>query len=154
MSEAMESQHRIVVGVDGSPGADAALAWAIAEAHLREARVDAVHALHLPQVVYVPFAPMVKVPIKELEAAAHQIVAEAARRAGDHPHVEVTSTVVEGHATTVLLAAARGADLLVVGTRGHGGFAGLLLGSTSQACSHHSPCPVVIVPPPPAQDQG
>ena len=151
MSQAADSQRRIVVGVDGSPGSDAALAWALTEARLRDARVDAVHALHIGQVVYTPFAPTIGIPIDELETAARQIVANAVDRAGDHPQVKVTTKVVEGQAASVLLAEAHGADLLVVGTRGHGGFAGLLLGSTSQACSHHSPCPVVIVPTPAAQ---
>jgi nucleotide-binding universal stress UspA family protein len=55
--------------------------------------------------------------------------------------------VVEGAPAPVLLEAAKGADLLVVGMRGHGGFVGLLLGSVSQQCAHHAPCPIAIVPP-------
>ena len=60
--------------------------------------------------------------------------------------VEVRPTVAEGPAAQVLLAAAAGAELLVVGSRGHGGFAGMLLGSVSQHCAHHAPCPVVVIP--------
>ena len=59
--------------------------------------------------------------------------------------VKVSSTVREGNPAKILLEAADGADLLVVGSRGHGGFAEALLGSVSQHCVHHAPCPVVII---------
>jgi len=64
---------------------------------------------------------------------------------GADPGVPVERSVVEGPAAQVLLRAAAGADLLVLGSRGRGGFAGLLLGSVSQQCAHHAPCPLVIV---------
>lgn len=67
---------------------------------------------------------------------------------GVTPGVEVEQSVLEGTPAQVLVEAAQGADLLVVGTRGHGGFTGLLLGSVSQQAAHHAPCPVVIVPHP------
>jgi nucleotide-binding universal stress UspA family protein len=60
--------------------------------------------------------------------------------------VEVRAAVAEGPAAHVLLTGAAGAELLVVGCRGHGGFAGMLLGSVSQHCAHHAPCPVVVIP--------
>jgi nucleotide-binding universal stress UspA family protein len=65
--------------------------------------------------------------------------------AGPDPEVEVETVAVHGSAAHSLVEAAANADLLVVGSRGHGGFAGLLLGSVSQQCAHHAPCPVVIV---------
>lgn len=63
----------------------------------------------------------------------------------EHSRVEVQTQVIEGHAAPVLIAAARDAQLLVVGSRGHGAFAGMLLGSVSEHCTSHSPCPVVVV---------
>ena len=59
--------------------------------------------------------------------------------------VEIDRAVVEGAAAPTLIEAAAGSDLLVLGSRGHGGFAGLLLGSVTQQCAHHAPCPLVIV---------
>jgi nucleotide-binding universal stress UspA family protein len=72
------------------------------------------------------------------------MVREAIPDAGD---VEIERRVIEGAAAAVLVEESRGADLLVVGSRGHGGFAQLLLGSVSQQCAHHAECPVVIVRP-------
>src|SRR6478752_266297 len=69
-----------------------------------------------------------------------------ARVAGDAAGVDVVAKVVRGHAADALLDASRGADLLVVGSRGHGTFAGTLLGSVSQHCAQHARCPIVIVP--------
>jgi nucleotide-binding universal stress UspA family protein len=70
-----------------------------------------------------------------------------AAQAPDLAGAEVERSAVHGPPAEVLLEAARGAAELVVGTRGHGGFVGLLLGSVSQQCAHHAPCPIVIVPP-------
>jgi nucleotide-binding universal stress UspA family protein len=72
------------------------------------------------------------------------MVREAIPDAGD---IRIERRVVEGAAAAVLVEESRGADLLVVGSRGHGGFAQLLLGSVSQQCAHHAECPVVIVRP-------
>ena len=84
--------------------------------------------------------------VDELAAEAERRAAEAAKEARDEggdPDIETRA--VEGAPATVLLAAARVADLLVVGSRGLGGFRELLLGSVSHQCAHHAPCPVVIV---------
>lgn len=140
----------IVVGVDGSPGADAALRLAVREARLRQARVRAVTAWHVPPAVYggVAFTPMVD-PLGPFRAAAEEALDGALERLGDEAAgVEIERVVREGHAAAVLVEEARGADLLVVGSRGRGGFAGLLLGSVSSVCASHAPCPVVIVPEP------
>jgi nucleotide-binding universal stress UspA family protein len=135
---------RIVVGVDGSEESKAALRWAVGEARLRGASVRAVYAWSLP---YVAAAPGLVVPQGDVadfrrdgEEMLDALVAEVGN-AG----VDVERVAVEGGPAHVLVEAAEGADLLVVGSRGHGGFAGLLLGSVSQQVAHHAPCPVVIV---------
>ena len=136
---------RIVVGVDGSAPADAALAFAREEARLRQATLVAVTAWHEPYV-----APTVA-PIGPdpglLADAARSTLADALRGAGlDAAGDDVERVVERGGPAEVLLRAAEGADLLVVGSRGRGGFTGLLLGSVSQQVVHHARCPVVVVP--------
>jgi nucleotide-binding universal stress UspA family protein len=132
---------RIVIGVDGSPGAAAALDWGLSEARLRDASVDVVHAYHSPVSGELPPGGEVS---DEMAAAATGVVDEALATV-DASGVDVRRRVEHGPAAAVLVAAASGADLLVLGSRGRGGFAGLLLGSVSQQCTHHAPCPVVIV---------
>jgi nucleotide-binding universal stress UspA family protein len=138
--------ERIVVGVDGSDAAVAALRWAVDEAALRNAEVDAVHAWSYPPVAMIPM-PMSPPAFAndELIAESNAILARACDAVGDHEGVVVRRIVVEGGASRCLLDAAKDADLLVVGSRGRGGFAGLLLGSVSRQCAEHAPCPVVIV---------
>ena len=139
--------ERIVVGVDGSEGATSAVRWAAREARLRGAKLELVTAWQLP--TYSGAFSMASIPdelVDELAAEAERRAAEAAKEARDEggdPDIE--TRVVEGPPATVLLAAARVADLLVVGSRGLGGFSELLLGSVSHQCAHHAPCPVVIV---------
>ncbi|MEO7125018.1 MAG: universal stress protein [Nakamurella sp.] len=136
---------RIVVGVDGSPGSLAALRFALAEARLRDAEVQALCAWHYLDTFG---GPEVLPEGYDLRAEAERTVNDAvaavdpAERAG----VLVTPSTPHGSPAQVLLDAAAGADLLVVGTRGHGGFTGLLLGSVSAQCVHHAPCPVVVIP--------
>ena len=139
---------RIVVGVDGSEGAVQALRFAIEEARIRGAELRAVSAWHVPPAVYgtgwAPASTDLDEFRKLAEASLRESVAEAgATEAG----IEVTPVVREGHPVDLLLAESEGAALLVLGTRGLGGFKGLLLGSVSQQCAHHAACPVVIVPP-------
>lgn len=139
------AQQRIVVGYDSSPGAHAALRWAAEEARLRGASLDVVHAW----TYYVVGATgLMPVDPTDLEAAAGTVLDEALAELGTVRGVEVNRRLTEGPAAQALLHAAEGADLLVVGSRGRGGFAGLLLGSVSQQVSHHARCPVVIVPAP------
>lgn len=140
----------IVVGVDGSPGSKAALRWALAEARLRGTALEAVHAWMPPYVAAgLGLAPV----IDEEYLRAHREKAEEmldtvlAEVADEAKGVDVRRVVAEGPAAQVLVERAAGADLLVVGSRGLGGFAGLLLGSVGQQCAHHAPCPVVIVRP-------
>ncbi|MCU4182871.1 universal stress protein [Acidiferrimicrobium sp. IK] len=133
----------ITVGVDGSAASDEALRWAVRQAELTGARVKAVVAWQVPASVYGP------VPVlggydypgnakRVLDAALDRVVGETAR-------VEVVPVVVEGPPGKELLLAAEGGDLLVVGSRGHGAFAGMLLGSVSEQCVSHAHCPVVVV---------
>ena len=141
----------IVVGVDGSPGARAALRWALAEARLRHTPLHVVHAWAFPYTaVGYGMAPLIdKGFTDELEQRAKGLVEEMLAEAGSEADgVEVEQEVAEGSAAHVLLEQAERADLLVVGSRGLGGFRGLLLGSVSQQCAHHARCPVVVVPSP------
>jgi nucleotide-binding universal stress UspA family protein len=137
-----EDWPRIVVGVDGFESSKAALRWAIRQAKLTGAVVEAVIAWHVPAGTgMVPTADM-----PDYQQDAFEILAEAmAETSTVDPDVQVCPRVVEGQAGRILVAAAEGADLLVVGSRGHGGLAEALLGSVGQYCVHHAPCPVVIM---------
>jgi nucleotide-binding universal stress UspA family protein len=138
---------RIVAGVDGSNSSLAALRWAVRQAELTGATVEAVIAWHYP-VLPVPVgpAPAAVIASADFEKAADKTVTEAVHAvAGPGSTVHVSAQVREGNAAQVLIDAAAGADLLVVGSRGHGGFTEALLGSVSQHCVHHAPCPVVIL---------
>ena len=139
----------IVVGVDGSAGSQEALRFAAAEARLRQAKLRVVAAWTLTYVA-APVGMMVPIDdalLPELRENARAVLDKAVAEAiGAATDIEIEKSVCEGSPVKVLVDAAQGADLLVVGTRGHGGFAGLLLGSVSQQIVHHAPCPVVIVP--------
>jgi nucleotide-binding universal stress UspA family protein len=146
-------QGTIVVGVDASDGAKAALRWAVAEARLRNSRLKAVYAwtLAYPRGEGYGYliGPLDVIPyggVSDQRRAAEEVLV----RATDHivaavPDLAIEREVIEGSAGDVLVEAAADADLLVVGSRGHGGFVGLLLGSVSRQCAHDAPCPVVIV---------
>lgn len=137
---------RIVVGVDGSAHAARALRYAIEAARRREdAVVEAVHSYHA--VVYTPGMELgygVQPPVSKLEAEAMERLLHALE--GAPTDVPIDPIVVPDSPAHALVETAQGADLLVVGTRGHGGFRGLLLGSTSLHVVTHAPCPVVVVP--------
>lgn len=142
----------ILVGVDYSEGARAALAFAEEEARLRHGTLRAVHAWQFGFVDYTGFesiAPEIG-DIHELrEAAAAALDATLREAIADFDEVTIEQRLVEGTPGAVLVEESHDADLLVVGSRGHGGFAQLLLGSVSQQCAHHAACPVVIVRPRP-----
>jgi nucleotide-binding universal stress UspA family protein len=143
----------IVVGIDGSDGSRKALAWAVAEAQLRNGHLTAVLAWQVPlRAAFVPDWPgpgELDAAIEAQRVAVARVLDDACSAATDTLGDRLTRLVVEGPPAPVLLRAAQNADLLVVGTRGRGGFAGLLLGSVSQQCAQHAPCPLVIVPPEP-----
>jgi len=141
----------IVVGVDGSEGARVALRFALEEARMRGEKVRAVAAWHVPVAAYGggAFVPPEPGLVERLGPEARGAVERALSEAGDlAADVEVETVVTEGPPARILLDEARDATMLVVSSRGLGGFRGLLLGSVSQQCSHHAPCPVVIVPHP------
>jgi nucleotide-binding universal stress UspA family protein len=139
-------EARIVVGVDGSLGSTRALRWALEEARTRSASVEAIFAWQYP-----PIGTFVLGPPHGYRAAANEIV-DAATEYAQKWAPEVPFTAVERFGATVpeLLGASRGADLLVTGSRGHGGFEDALLGSVAHQCARHAKCAVVIVRPPTA----
>jgi nucleotide-binding universal stress UspA family protein len=149
---ASDPAGRIVVGVDGSEHARRALRWAVDEARLRGSVVIAVHAYTIPPVLLAPEPPLGAPPappdprlIERLEEAAERLLADEVEQV-DTDDVTVEGRVVTGLAADALLQAAEEGEMLVVGSRGHGGFKGLLLGSVSQQVAHHARCPLVIVP--------
>jgi len=140
----------IVVGVDHSPGAKAALLFANEEARLRKATIRAIHAWQYGYIGYTGpegSVPLVGADIEQLRGAAQAALEASVREALPDTDVEVELHAIQGAPASVLVEASRDADLLVVGSRGHGGFVGLLLGSVGQQCAHHAACPVVIVHP-------
>src|ERR1700761_9182199 len=138
---------RIVVGVDGSPSSIGALRWAIRQAELTGADVEAVIAWHYPIATGgYGFAPTGMATSFDFKENAEKVLAEAISTAcGPGGSVPVHPRVIEGNPAQVLLDASDGADLLVVGSRGHGGFTEALLGSVGQHCVHHARCPVVVI---------
>jgi nucleotide-binding universal stress UspA family protein len=138
---------RIVVGIDGSDASKAALAWAAGEAELRNTDVLALLAWMPTVAVGGPWPVVVPVsaPEEADEAAEATLAAVVNEVLGQEPNVNVVERVVHGAAATALLEASADAQLLVVGSRGLGGFTGMLLGSVSHQCAQHASCPVVIV---------
>lgn len=139
----------IVVGVDHSEQAKEALRFALQEAKLRDAKLRVVHAWQYGTIGTTGlegFYPAVGAEVKEVRNAAEQALEQTLRESlSDTDSVEIERRVVEGRPAGVLVDESRDADLLIVGSRGHGGFTELLLGSVSQQVSHHALCPVVIV---------
>jgi nucleotide-binding universal stress UspA family protein len=136
----------IVVGVDGSEASKRALRWAFDEARLRHTPLHAVYAWHAPEVGGRNYIPPDLLDPSRLRGKAEEILDRAvAEIANGDAGVEVERVVAEGRAARVLREAAEGAELLVVGSRGHGGFTAILLDSVSRHCAHDAPCPVVIV---------
>ncbi len=139
---AAEHDRRIVVGVDGSASSKAALAWAVTQAKLTGAVVEAVIAWEYPT-AYGYAVPVGDVDWPEIaESAVMDAIDEVTSSAGQ---AEIRPMVVRGYAAQVLLDASHGAELLVVGSRGHGGFVEALLGSVGQHCVQHASCPVVVI---------
>lgn len=150
VDEVSEPENRIVVGVEGSGGARAALRWAIKEARYRNAFVDVVTAYSStyvpasPDFNYVPLDPIdLEAEVKRMQdSIIDEVLAEV-----DSEGVLVKRRMLRGRAADTLIAESVNAAMLVVGSRGRGGFRGLLLGSVSQQIAQHGSCPVVIVRP-------
>jgi nucleotide-binding universal stress UspA family protein len=137
------TERRVVVGVDGSSSSYAALRWALRYAGLVGGVVEAVAVWELPG-LYGWSGPAVDMDVDAEEARA-KMRQELTDVLGADAASAVRSHLVHGNTTDVLLRAAEGAEALVVGSRGRGGFARALLGSVSQQVSQHATCPVVIV---------
>jgi nucleotide-binding universal stress UspA family protein len=143
-------RHEVVVGVDASDRSDRALEYAFQYAARHGGRVHAVHAFHAAhdRAALLPMPPVSArdwvVPNQDL--TARELLADAvAPWALKFPAIHVEITLVEASAAWALVQASKGAAVVVVGSRGHGGFAGLLLGSVGQALIRHADCPVVVV---------
>jgi nucleotide-binding universal stress UspA family protein len=168
----MAEEHRpvVVVGIDGSEGSSKALAWAAQEARMRGAVLRVVHAWRprrLSEAAYLQASTagepsglsswdekvndeyrsqVLSMTGGEPGEAEASVDSQVTAVLGPSPDVPVEREVKEGKATQVILEAARDADLVVVGSRGRDGFAGLLLGSVSSQVAHHAHCPVTVVP--------
>ena len=140
------SWNRVLVGIDGSEGSRRALRFAAAEAKTHGASLTVLLAYTVP-------APPVAIGTAQPPARAEQawrqdaenLLHQTVQATVDDPALKVVADAVEGPAAQALIDASQDADLLVVGTRGHGGFAGMLLGSVSQHVAAHAPCPVLVV---------
>jgi nucleotide-binding universal stress UspA family protein len=145
----MNGQGAIVVGVDGSDQAKAALRWAVDQARRTGQRVRVVSAWRVPALMYAgAFETAADLDPRELERVAGETLEEAVGELGDAADgVEIERCVRQGQAADVLVEESQDADLLVVGSRGLGGFRELLLGSVSHQCSQHATCPVLIIRP-------
>jgi nucleotide-binding universal stress UspA family protein len=141
-----EKPPRIVVGVDGSASSLAALRWAVHQAELTGGTVDAIVAWRLPvSMTGYGFAPVAMSDCSDTEQIAKRALGDAISKVVGSGGPSVRSLAIQGFPAQVLLKASDGADLLVLGSRGHGGFSGALLGSVGQHCVRHARCPVVII---------
>ena len=134
--------RRIVVGVDGSESSARALTWALGEAQRGGGTLQLVSAWMFPMALGYAFT----TSVHDVRDLARDVVDRAVARVAEAaPGVPVSGETVEQPAGPGLVAAAKDAELLVVGSRGRGGFEGLLLGSVSQYCTRHATCSVVVV---------
>ncbi|MGW4213616.1 universal stress protein [Lentzea sp. NPDC004789] len=147
-----ENESRpVVVGVDGSAAARAALEWAVEDARRRGCRVDAVSAWH-PDYGFVigavPAEVVMRMSPEAMRAAAQAGLDKAVE---GFEGVEIRRILVEADPRTALTDASKDAELLVVGNRGHGTIVEAILGSVSSYCVHHASCPVVVIREPKAE---
>jgi nucleotide-binding universal stress UspA family protein len=144
----MEDMSGIVVGVDGSGHSERALEWAVCEAGLRQVPLTVI-AVHQPVISYwgsaVSYPEDHAMTVRFRDAAREQ-TDKVIDRLGERTPPQVNINAVSGSPAEELLAAGEGADLLVLGTRGAGGFARLVMGSVTSQVTHHAHCPVVVIP--------
>jgi nucleotide-binding universal stress UspA family protein len=141
-SESQAAGGRIVVGVDGSPSSLDALSWAARQAELTTASLEVVMSWEWPASYgwAVP-VPEDFDPEGDIHASLEEVLAPL-RTA--RPGLGIDARVVHGHPAPILVEASKGADLLVVGSRGHGEFVGMVIGSVSEYCAAHAQCPVLV----------
>lgn len=140
---APRGNRRIVAGVDGSVSSRHALDWAVEQAERVGATLEVITAWEWPTIYGWPLPfPEGWDPSADARKVLDEVVGPVVRA---HPDMVVKTQTVEGHPAPILVAASEGADLLVVGSRGHGEFAGMLLGSVSEHCVTNARCPVVVL---------
>jgi nucleotide-binding universal stress UspA family protein len=145
-TEQPESAPHVIVGVDGSPESVEALAWAARYAAATGATISAVHAWHYPPAGPVPAGRAPQSITDEVRTHMQEALDDALTRVyGTATPDKVDTKVAYGHPAMVLVSESEGADLLVVGNRGHGKFSGMLLGSVSIHCVTSATCPVLVV---------
>jgi len=139
----------IVVGIDGSRNSNQALHWAMAEAALRNAELTVLTVNSVPA-SYWSGAPVAlagdQERVEEIRKSAQAAVDKAVAEQGDQQPKSVTVVAISGFPAKTLVEASEKSDLIVVGSRGGGGFGALFLGSVSSQVVHHAKCPVVVVP--------
>ena len=141
MSEITDPRPRIVVGVDGSDPSKLALRWAARIAAAEDARIEVVMAWQMPTLAYASIGPIV-----DMQDSMEKALADAVNDVfGQQRPNDMTLRTVQGGGASVLLDASGDALMVVVGSRGRGGFAGLLLGSVSAKVAEHAECPVLVV---------
>jgi nucleotide-binding universal stress UspA family protein len=133
---------RIVVGIDGSAASEEALSWAARQAELTHSSLEIVATWDWPPSYgwAIPFPDGF-----DPEHGVHAMVDKAASDVrAQHPVIGITTRAIQGHPGPILVEASEGADLLVVGSRGHGEFVGMLIGSVSEFCATNAHCPVLV----------
>ncbi len=142
-SKVKKTNHQIVVGVDGSDSSKEALRWAARLAPTLNANVHAIVAWEYPILLGADGG----MPGSwEPDVTAKEILKKSLDEAFGNERPEgLKANISQGHPTSVLLEASKDAEMLIVGSRGLGGFAGLLVGSVSSSCAEHAKCPVLVV---------
>jgi nucleotide-binding universal stress UspA family protein len=137
-----QAPGKIVVGIDGSAASNDALRWALRQADLTGSPLEVIMTWEWPASLgwSVPIPDDYDPEIEVRQTVDGAVDAALAER----PGVTVDRRVVSGHPATVLVEASKGADLLVIGSRGHGEFVGMLLGSVSEFCTTNAHCPVLV----------
>jgi nucleotide-binding universal stress UspA family protein len=140
-----ESGQVVVVGVDGSDPSVAALSWASRYGAATGTTVRAVRVWHYPSAAALPAGKMPESVDAEVEEQMRGELSEAVSKATLDPSAQVETKIVYGHPAEALIDESRGQSLLVVGHRGHGGFAEAITGSIAIHCVNHAACPVVVI---------